>query len=213
MNTDSRLAGLPSAPMATSASSASGEAPSIAGASISGKLFKVKRCISRVDMMLPQMAPNRPTSAADILPYDIIIRITISPIPNEVPKFVRLTSWYFLKYPANLRSLLRAMMAGLSERKVITAPMAATPGRRYSGFISGRSSFSSSCTTPNSLSSLPSAPARTVMPIRKKTVLSSRSWAVAMMVFIRFLPPMKWPSTPNPTPITASRIRASTMYR
>ena len=92
MNTDSRLAGLPSAPSSASASSASGEAPSIAGASISGKLLRVKRCISRVEMMLPQMAPNRPTSAADILPYDIIISITISPIPNEVPKFVRLTS-------------------------------------------------------------------------------------------------------------------------
>ena len=43
-------------------------------------------------MMLPQMAPNRPTIAAESLPYDIIIRITISPIPNDVPKLVRLTS-------------------------------------------------------------------------------------------------------------------------
>ena len=58
------------------------------------------------------------------------------------------------------------MMAGLSERKVITAPSAATPGSRYRGFIKGRRKRSRSVTTPNSDSSFDRAPVSTVMPIR-----------------------------------------------
>ena len=58
------------------------------------------------------------------------------------------------------------MMAGLSDRNVITAPRAATPGRRYSGFIRGLRKRSSSVTTPNSDISFERAPVSTVMPIR-----------------------------------------------
>ena len=58
------------------------------------------------------------------------------------------------------------IIAGLSERKVITAPNEATPGRLKRGFISGRSSFSSRFTTPNSTNIFPIAPVNTQSAIR-----------------------------------------------
>ena len=58
------------------------------------------------------------------------------------------------------------MMAGLSERNVITAPSDVTPGRLKIGRISGRSVRSSSVTTPNSTNTLPMAPVITQMLIR-----------------------------------------------
>ena len=58
------------------------------------------------------------------------------------------------------------MIAGLSERKVRTAPSDATPGRLKSGFMSGRSSFSSRFTTPNSTNIRPRAPVMTQMAMR-----------------------------------------------
>lgn len=92
--------------------------------------------------------------------------ITRRPIPNAVPKLVREIYWYFLKNEANLLSLASDMMAGLSERNVITAPSDDTPGRLNTGFISGRNSFSSRLTTPNSTNTLPKAPVITQMLMR-----------------------------------------------
>ena len=82
-----------------------------------------------VEIIEPQNAPKRPTSAADTWPYPIMVIITTKPIPNAVPKLVSEMSWYFLNYDAKVLSFDRAMIAGLSERKVMTAPRAATPGR------------------------------------------------------------------------------------
>ena len=95
----------------------------------------------------------------------MVIRTT-NPIPKAVPKLVRDTSWYFLKNDANDLSLAKAMMAGLSERNVMSAPKAAAPGRLKSGFMSTLRPFSSIFTTPNSVRSLERAPVRTVMPMR-----------------------------------------------
>ena len=72
----------------------------------------------------------------------------------------------------------------MSDRNVITAPSDATPGRLKTGRISGRSSFSSSDTTPNSMNILPMAPVSTHIAIRYRHVFSSRSCAVFIMVFI-----------------------------
>ena len=54
---------------------------------------------------------------------------TTSPMPNDVPKFVSEAIWYCLKYLLKVLSFDSVMMAGLSLRKVITAPSEATPGR------------------------------------------------------------------------------------
>ena len=48
-------------------------------------------------------------------------------------------------------SCAREIIAGLSDKKVITAPNEATPGRLNKGFIRGRNNFSSSFTTPKRL--------------------------------------------------------------
>ena len=58
------------------------------------------------------------------------------------------------------------MMAGLSLRKVSTAPRDATPGRLNSGFITGLSNFCRMSTTPKSTRSFPRAPVITHRPIR-----------------------------------------------
>ena len=116
--------------------------------------------------MQPQNAPKRPISDSLKKPCPIIKTITMSPIPNAVPKLVREISWYFLKYLLNLLSFDSEMIAGLSDRNVITAPSEATPGRLNSGFISGRSSFSRMDTTPNSANRRLSAPISTQMDIR-----------------------------------------------
>ena len=58
------------------------------------------------------------------------------------------------------------MIAGLSERNVMTAPSDVTPGRLNTGRMSGRSVRSSSATTPNSTNTLPMAPVITQMLIR-----------------------------------------------
>ena len=55
------------------------------------------------------------------------------------------------------------MIAGLSERNVITAPRDATPGRLNRGFMIGMSAFCSRSTTPKSVKILASAPVRTQM--------------------------------------------------
>ena len=100
-------------------------------------------------------------------------------------------------------------MAGLSDRKVITAPRAATPGRLKSGFISGRSSFSSSVTTPNSAISLLRAPVSTVIPMRYSTTLRIRLWAVFIIVLRRFPLPIFHARRPNPPQRMVRKIRAS----
>ena len=87
-------------------------------------------------------------------------------MPKAVPKLVSEIYWNFLKWLANFLSFERVMMAGLSLRKVITAPSDAMPGRLKSGFMSGLRSFSSKSTTPNSTKSLPRAPVSTQMPMR-----------------------------------------------
>ena len=102
-------------------------------------------------------------------------------------------------------------MAGLSDRKVITPPRAATPGKLYSGFISGRRSFSSNVTTPNSTNSLERAPVITVIPIRKNTVLSNRSCAVFIMVLIRFSLPILYPRAQQQPTSTTRNTMASIM--
>ena len=147
-------------------SSITSGASSTAGESISGQVLRQLRCMSRVDMMDPQNAPTKPTMAPPPCPRETMVISTTNPIPKAVPKLVRDTSWYFLKKDAKDLSLAKAMMAGLSERKVISAPRAAAPGRLKRGFISSLSPFSSILTTPNSVRSLESAPVRTVMPIR-----------------------------------------------
>ena len=58
-----------------------------------------------------------------------MVMITTKPIPKAVPKLVSEISWYFLKYEEKVLSFESEMMAGLSDRKVITPPSAATPGR------------------------------------------------------------------------------------
>ena len=122
--------------------------------------------MSLVEMMEPQTALNRPMKALPVCPKLIMVIITTKPIPKAVPKLVSESSWYFLKYFAKERSLAKEMMAGLSERNVIRAPRAATPGRLKRGFIRGRRIRSRSFTTPNSDMSLESAPVSTVMPMR-----------------------------------------------
>ena len=116
--------------------------------------------------MHPQKEPKRPMRDSLKKPWPIMKTITMSPMPKAVPKLVREISWYFLKYLLNLLSLEREIIAGLSERNVITAPSEATPGRLNSGFISGRRIFSSSDTTPNSAKSRLRAPISTQMDIR-----------------------------------------------
>ena len=95
-----------------------------------------------------------------------MVTLTTKPMPKAVPKLVSDNSWYFLKYDEKDLSWASDMMAGLSDRKVIMAPRAATPGRLKSGFISGLSTRPMSETTPNSDISLDSAPVSTVMLIR-----------------------------------------------
>ena len=85
------------------------------------------------------------------------------------------------------------MMAGLSLRNVITAPSDAMPGKLNSGLIKGRSSFSSRSTTWNSTNSLPTAPVTTQMLIKKKHVLSNKSWAVCMIVLSMLAAPIFQP--------------------
>ncbi len=57
----------------------------------------MERCISRVETMLPAIAPSRPTRAGLRKPFPIIKTTTTNPMPKAVPKLVRETSWYFLK--------------------------------------------------------------------------------------------------------------------
>ncbi len=92
--------------------------------------------------------------------------MTSRPIPKAVPKLVSEMNWYFLKYELKRLSEASEMMAGLSLRKVMTAPSEATPGSRNSGFMSGRSRRSTRLTTPNSTNMRPNAPVSTQMPIR-----------------------------------------------
>ena len=58
------------------------------------------------------------------------------------------------------------MMAGLSERKVMTAPSDVTPGRLKMGPIRGRSARWSKATKPNSTNTRPKAPVITQILIR-----------------------------------------------
>ena len=95
-------------------------------------------------------------------------------------------------------------MAGLSLRKVKTAPSEAMPGRLNSGFINGRSAFSSKSTTPNSTNRRPMAPVMTQTAIKKKQVFNSRSWAVCMTVFNMLAAPILMARPPK---------RATTMDR
>ncbi len=114
-------------------------------------------------------------------------------MPKAVPKFVSEMSWYLRKYAENFLSREREIMAGLSLRNVMMAPSDATPGRLKIGFMTGRSIFSTSETTPNSTNTRPSAPVSTQTLSRKNTVLSRRSWAVAMRVFIIGARPISYP--------------------
>ena len=56
-------------------------------------------------------------------------------------------NWNFLKWEAKRLSFDKVMIAGLSLRKVSTAPSEAMPGRLNSGFMSGLSIFSNRSTT------------------------------------------------------------------
>ena len=114
-------------------------------------------------MMLPTTAPITPTKAPLPNPWLVMKATTTSPIPKAVPKLVSETNWYFLKYWLKFLSFESEMMAGLSLRKVITAPSAATPGRLYNGRISGLRMFSNSRTTPNSANKRLMAPINTQM--------------------------------------------------
>ena len=116
--------------------------------------------------MLPATAPIKPMEAAVPKPWLAMKATTTSPMPNAVPKLVRDTSWYFLKYLAKETSLDRLIIAGLSDKKVSTAPKAATPGRLYKGRIKGRRIASKIDTTPNSPKRRPSALVNTHIAIR-----------------------------------------------
>ena len=62
-----------------------------------GITFKVERCITLVEMILPMTAPATPTKAPLPNPRPVIKATTTKPMPKAVPKLVSETSWYFLK--------------------------------------------------------------------------------------------------------------------
>ncbi len=120
----------------------------------------------RVETTHPQKAPTNPTTGSQKYPCPTMNTITRSPMPKAVPKLVSDMNWNFLKYELNRLSEASDMIAGLSLRKVITAPREATPGRLNRGRMSGRRIRSRSFTTPNSTKMRPSAPVSTQMPMR-----------------------------------------------
>ncbi len=120
----------------------------------------------RVETMQPQKAPKNPTSGSQKKPCPTMNTITSNPMPKAVPKLVSEINWNFLKYELKRLSEASEMIAGLSLRKVITAPSEATPGRLKRGFISGRTIRSRRLTTPNSTNMRPIAPVRTQMAMR-----------------------------------------------
>lgn len=116
--------------------------------------------------------------------------LTIRPIPKDVPRLQSSGTCHFLKYRINSLSFASEMIAGLSERKVVTIPSDAAPGRRYKGIMSGDKILSRSDTTPNSEKTEASAPVITATAIIKKTVFINRSKDVDMRVLKKFDIPM-----------------------
>ena len=75
-----------------------------------------------------------------------------------------------IKYLLKFLSFERLIIAGLSEKNVISAANEATPGNLNIGFINGARNISNKRTTPNSIINFPKAPERTVIPKIKNTV-------------------------------------------
>ena len=72
-------------------------------------------------MILPIIAEKLPTSTAvpACPPFNfrpIMNVLTISPIPKDVPRFVKAGNWNFLKYLRKFLSSASPRIAGLSDR-------------------------------------------------------------------------------------------------